>query len=297
MRIHRSSAIVFMTPAIVLILMIFFYPVLRTLFMSFFQVKGVNSPISTWTFAGIKNYTSLFNTRIFLISLGNIAKLWLYCGIATMLISLLMSVILTSGIKLQKFFRAVVYMPNIIAAIAVGYMWLLYVFNSNFGLLATVFRWLGLEHMANFQWLASDHIFLAMSFAYIFGNVGYYMLMFIAGIEKIPTDYYEAATIEGANIFVKFSKITIPLLKPVLSTALVLWTTRTMGFFALSQVFSGVNTYTPMVFTYDALFGSEISADSISAGIAAASAVSMTAIVLVVSGITKRFFPDEGYDL
>ena len=57
--------------------------------------------------------------------------------------------------------------------------------------------------MANFQWLGTDHMFLSMCIAYVFSNVGYFMLMYIAAIEKISPDYYEAATIEGANIFDK----------------------------------------------------------------------------------------------
>ena len=70
-----------------------------------------------------------------------------------------------------------------------------------------------------------------------------------------------------------------------------------MGFFALSQVFSNVSTITPMVYTYQTLFGSEISADSVNAGIAASSAVVMTIVVMVVSMISKHTVKDEGYEL
>ncbi len=297
MKQTKTSILIFMGPAVLLFMLVFAYPVIRTTLMSLFNVQSVNSAVSTWSFAGIGNYAKLFNTRLFLISLGNIGKIWLFCGIATLGLGLILAIILTQGIYGQKFFRAAIYLPNVIAAVAVGYMWLLYVFNNRFGLMRSLFTTLGMKEMAGYQWLSAEHMFLSMCIAYVFSNTGYFMLMYIAGIEKISLDYYEAATIEGANVFQKFIHITLPLLSGVLGTSLVLWTTKTMGFFALSQVFSNVSTITPMVYTYQTLFGSEISADSVNAGVAAASAVIMTVVVMAVSMISKRTVKDEGYEL
>jgi multiple sugar transport system permease protein len=297
MKQTKTSILIFMGPAVLLFMLVFAYPVIRTSLMSLFNVQSVNSAVSTWSFTGIGNYSKLFNTRLFLISLGNIGKIWLFCGIATLGLGLILAIILTQGIYGQKFFRAAIYLPNVIAAVAVGYMWLLYVFNNRFGLMRSLFTTLGMKEMAGYQWLSAEHMFLSMCIAYVFSNTGYFMLMYIAGIEKISLDYYEAATIEGANVFQKFFHITLPLLSGVLGTSLVLWTTKTMGFFALSQVFSNVSTITPMVYTYQTLFGSEISADSVNAGVAAASAVVMTVVVMAVSMISKRTVKDEGYEL
>ena len=270
-----------MGPAMLLFCLIFIYPVSRTAIMSFFSVKSVTSAVSTWSWAGLDNYIKLFHTPLFITSVKNIGKIWLYCGIACLGLAIVLAIILTSGLRGQKFFRAIIYMPNVIAAVAVGYMWLLYVYNAKFGLFHSFFTALGWESMANFQWLGTDHMFLSMCIAYVFSNVGYFMLMYIAAIEKISPDYYEAATIEGANVFDKFFHITLPLIKGVLGTSLVLWTTKTMGFFALAQVFGGVSTYTPMMYTYQTLFGSEISADSMNTGVAAAAACIMTMLELL----------------
>ena len=277
--------------------LIFIYPVSRTAIMSFFSVKSVTSAVSTWSWAGLDNYIKLFHTPLFITSVINIGKIWLYCGIACLGLAIVLAIILTSGLRGQKFFRAIIYMPNVIAAVAVGYMWLLYVYNAKFGLLHSLFTALGWKSMANFQWLGTDHMFLSMCIAYVFSNVGYFMLMYIAAIEKISPDYYEAATIEGANIFDKFFHITLPLIKGVLGTSLVLWTTKTMGFFALAQVFGGVSTYTPMMYTYQTLFGSEISADSMNTGVAAAAACIMTIVVVAVSTISRKSIKDDGYEL
>jgi multiple sugar transport system permease protein len=262
--------------------------------MSFFAVENIISPMNTWKFAGFKNYMSLLHAPVFLKSMANIFKLWFFSGIVTIFLSFLFSIAFTTDLRFKQFFRTIVYMPNVIAAVAVGYMWLLYVYNSKFGMLTTFFKSVGWQSMAQFQWLDGDHIFLSMSIAYIYGNVGYYMMIYIAGIEKIPMDFYEAARIEGANVFVQFFKITLPLIKGVFSTSAVLWTTRTMGFFALSQVFSSVRTYTPMLFTYETLFGTELSQQGMNAGIAASSAVFMTVVVVIVSTLMGKLMKEDG---
>lgn len=297
MKQTKKSLLYFIGPAMFLFCLVYVYPVIRTTLMSFFQVKNVTSPISTWSWAGLENYLDLWNTPLFITSVKNICKIWVFSGIACLGLAMVFAVILTSGLIGQKFFRAIIYMPNVIAAVAVGYMWLLYVFNAKFGLLKSFFTAIGWETMANFQWLSTDNMFLSMNIAYVFSNVGYFMLTYIAAIEKISPDYYEAATIEGANVFDKFIHITLPLIKGVLGTSLVLWTNKTMGFFALAQVFSGVNTYTPMMYTYTTLFGSEISADSMNTGVAAAAACIMTLVVVVLSLISRKTIKDEGYEL
>ena len=132
-----------------------------------------------------------------------------------MCLSMLMAVILTSGIRGAKFFKAAIYMPNIISAVALATMWIQYVFNYDYGLLNQIVKAFGGE---NVRWLGTDLIFWAMMIAFIFGSVGYYMLIFISGIEGIPQDLYEAATIDGANIFDRFFQITLPLLKGVIRT-------------------------------------------------------------------------------
>ena len=297
MKQSKRSILIFMAPAMILFAMMFVYPVIRTALMSFFRVKSVTSPVSTWGWAGLENYIKLFNTPLFITSVKNITKIFITSGIACLGTALLLAIILTQNLKGQRFFRAIIYMPNVIAAVAVGYMWLLYVFNPKFGMLTSLFSALGLTHMANFQWLSADHMFLSMSIAYCFSNAGYFMMTYIAGIEKIPEDYYEAATLDGANVFQKFAKITLPLIKGVLGTSLVLWTSKTMGFFALAQVFGGVATYTPMMYAYETLFGSEISADSMNTGVAAAAACIMTTVVVIVSTISRKSVKDEGYEL
>jgi ABC-type sugar transport system permease subunit len=296
MKLSKGSIFIFLGPAVILVLAIFLYPVFRTTAMSFFDVKEIISPVRKWNFVGLGNYRLLYKTQLFITSMKNILKLWLYCGAITMFLSFLFSIALTTEIIGKKFFRALVYLPNVIASIAIGYMWLFYVFNNQFGLFKTLFSFLRLDSLAQIQWLSSNYIFYSMSIAFIFSNVGYYMMMFIAGIEKISSDYYEAARIEGAGVFQCFFKITLPLIKGVFATAAVLWTSRTMGFFALAQVFIGIKTYTPMLYTYIVLFGTEFTSTANNAGLAASSAVTMTIIVIIVSTLIQKLIKDENHE-
>lgn len=94
--------------------LIFIYPVSRTAIMSFFSVKSVTSAVSTWSWAGLDNYIKLFHTPLFITSVINIGKIWLYCGIACLGLAIVLAIILTSGLRGQKFFRAIIYMPTLL---------------------------------------------------------------------------------------------------------------------------------------------------------------------------------------
>lgn len=110
MKQTKASILYFMGPAMLLFCLIFIYPVSRTAIMSFFSVKSVTSAASTWSWAGLDNYIKLFHTPLFITSVINIGKIWLYCGIACLGLAIVLAIILTSGLRGQKFFRAIIYM-------------------------------------------------------------------------------------------------------------------------------------------------------------------------------------------
>ena len=238
--------VAFLAPAVIMFSIIFIYPIIRTVFMSFFKIEGVTDAISKWQFSGLTNYIKLFNTELFRISMWNIFRIWLFGGIIVMGLALLFAAILTSGIRFKNVFRAIIYMPNVVSAVALATMWLQYVFSPKFGLFKTVGDLLHWEWLSKFQWLDPSHLFTALLVAYCFGMVGYHMLIFASGIERIGMDYYEAATLDGANRLQQFRYITLPLLKGVTKTNITMWSISSAGFFLWSQLFSMVvsNTQT-----------------------------------------------------
>jgi len=294
-RQNKKAILLFMGPAVLLTAIFIFYPIIRTIIMSFFNVNTVTSPMNTWEFVGLQNYVDLFQNPTFRISMKNIVWIWIFTGIGTIGLSLLFAVILHSNIKGKSFFRSTVYLPEVISPIAIGYAWLLYVFNSKFGLFHHFFSAIGLDSLANIQWTNPENIFYAMSIAAIFGAVGQFTLMYLSAMEKIPKDYYEVARIEGQGAVQQFFTITLPLIKSVLKSSLVLFTTATIGFFAFSQVFSGISTITPMVFTYDQIFGTEINPET-NVGVGAASGVMMTLVGMFFFVVVNFMMKDPDYE-
>ena len=129
MKKNKTMIVAFLTPAVLLFLLIFLYPIVRTIIMSFFKIEGVTDSMNLWSFVGLDNYVKLFNTSLFRTSFYNLFRIWLIGGLIVMSLSLLFAVILTSGIRGKKFFRAIIYMPNIVSAVALATMWLQYVFS------------------------------------------------------------------------------------------------------------------------------------------------------------------------
>lgn len=297
---NKPMLVMFLTPAVLLYLIVFLYPSIRTIVMSFFKVEGVTDPTSTWQFNGINNYIDSFNDTLFKSAMLNLGKLWLVGGIVVMLLALLYAVILTSGLRGKSFFRSVIYLPNLVSAVAMGTMWLYYAFNKeSFGLLNNILGWFGIEGV---MWTDPAHKFWSMLIAYGFGMVGYHMLIFMSGIERIGADYYEAATIEGANVFQKFRFITLPLLRGSIRTNLVMWTVSSVGFFIWGQVFDPVNlshqTVMPLNYMYELVFGSSNAAQAVrNSGIGAAIGVMMAIIVVLVFGLTNFIVKNDDVEL
>lgn len=270
--------------------------------MSFFTVESVSDPISTWRFNGFGNYATLLRTSIFRQSMINIANIWIVGGVGVLIVSLFFAISLTSGMKQVKFIRSVIYLPNVVSAIAMGTMWISYVYNSSYGLLHRVFSFVGLKQLAETLWTGPSTLFWSMLVAYCFGMVGYHMLIFMASIEQIPKDYMEAAQIEGANLFQRFFHITLPFLRGCFRTNIVMWTVFTVGFFVWGQLFSPVNlsnaTVAPMNYMYEIVFGSSSSAATVrDSGAGAAIGVIMMIIVIIAFSLTNLIVKNDDVEL
>lgn len=291
---NKQALIVFLLPAVAAFCLVFIYPTVRTLIMSFFYMPAVTDGIAEWEFVGMANYAKLAGSPMFARSLKNIFNIWVWGGLGVFAAAALFAVILTTegiGPKEKSFFRAVIYLPNVVSAVAMATMWVHYAFNSKYGLFFSVFSALRLEGAAAFQWTSPENQFFAMTIAYSFGMVGYYLLIFMAGIDKIPRDFFEAATLEGAGVFRKFLTITAPLMRDVLRAGIVMWSISTVAFFIWSQMFSPLSadlgTITPMVYMYDLVFNRSIVPSDprlLNAGAGAAVGVLMTIAVILVFG-------------
>ncbi len=300
MRKRKAFIFWFLVPTLVCLIVFYVYPTFRTVSMSFFSAAFVTDDASAWTYVGSANYINLFRTSLFRVSLVNAMKIWLLEGAVVILIALLFSVILTSGIVGKSFWRSMLYLPNVISAAALSAMWIHYVFNNQYGLFRTMFMTLGWKSLAQFQWTASENMFVSMMIAYTYASVGYYVLILTAGIDSIASDYYDVAEIEGAGMFKKTIHITVPFLKPVFKRVIILWTAGAIGFFTYSKLFTlypELSTITPVVYMYTAVFGQQsasgVGGAALNVGGGAAVGVIVMIIVLLVNTIINRLLKDD----
>jgi multiple sugar transport system permease protein len=150
--------------------------------------------------------------------------------------------------------------------------------------------------LSKVKWLGTDMKFWAMLAAFIFGAVGYYMLIFISGIERIPTDLYEAAIIDGASQPQRFLHITMPLLKGITRTNITFWSVHTTTFFLWSRMFSPVeteaSTVVPVVYLYDTVFGTKGNVVR-DAGAGAAVGVVLALIIVLIYFVLNKLLKDD----
>lgn len=300
MKSSKSMVFLFLFPAIAFYALIFLYPTLRSIYLSFFSVSGFTG--GEETFVGVNNYLQLLHAPLFIDSLVNLLRIWVLGGAAIFALVFLFTVLLTSGIKGKNFFRAVIYLPNVIAVVALTTTWTQYVFNPKFGLYTTLFKALKLEPLASIQWTAPQHLFMGMMIAYIWGAVGYFLLIILAGVERIPADYYEAARIDGATLVQMFFHITLPLLRDVIRVALVMWSITAINFFSFAVTWNQITVakelYTPSIYMYNQLFGLNLNATTVTLNIgrAAAVSVSLMGLVLIASGILNRLMKQDNLE-
>ncbi|MCK1976813.1 sugar ABC transporter permease [Jeotgalicoccus huakuii] len=291
----KKTIFMFLAPALILFGLFILYPVVRTVIMSFFNVNTITSPTNEWSFVGMQNYIDLFSNPTFRISMVNIIKIWAITGFFTLGIALVFAAILSTKIFGRKFFTSIIYLPEVISVIAIGYAWLLYVFNSQFGLINSFFSVIGLESLSNIEWTSPDMLLISMIIAAVFGAIGQYTLMYLSAMTRIPEDFYNVARIEGQNSIYQFFKITLPLIKDVIRTTAVLFTTSTIGFFAFARVFSHISTITPMLFTYNQIFGTEINPET-NVGMGAASGVMMSLVGIFFFILSNYIIKKSDYE-
>ena len=290
--------IAFAGPATLIFVATFIYPIIRTIVMSFFSIQEITDATDKWKFNGIGNYISLMETPLYRTSWINLFKIFIIGGVITLGASLLLAVILKSGVHGKRFFQAAIYLPNVISAVAMATMWIQYVFNSSYGFLTNLFKALHLDFLADVQWLDADHKFWALLISYCFGMIGHFMLIWVSGIERIGKDYYEAASIDGANKVGQLLYITLPLLKGIFRTNVIMWSISVSGFFIWSKLFSPISadtsTIVPMVYMYDKLFGAENTGDLVrDAGTAAAIGVMLCLFIVLVFTVVNRLIKDD----
>ncbi|WP_290663343.1 carbohydrate ABC transporter permease [Ignavibacterium sp.] len=208
-----KTVIFFLAPAVSAIFIFFFIPVIAAFIISFtdFDIYTLGD-LSTLRFIGFDNYSKLLNDELFWTSLENTFYFVVVAGPLSIAVSLSAALLLNSKLtKFKSLFRLAYFLPVVTTLVAVAIVWR-FIYHPNFGILNF---FLGLVGINPIDWLGDP--FWAMPSIIILAvwkNFGYNMIIFIAGLQNIPDELYEAADIEGASALQKFRHITLPMLAP-----------------------------------------------------------------------------------
>ena len=226
--------VAFLLPAAMIMLAFMFVPMVNTIIISLQSWNGLTA--ATWV--GLGNYQDLVRDALFLNALGHTVLFVLVTVAFQTIIPLLVAVLLFSGIRGKGIrgsvvFRTIYFMPVVISLAISGLLWSI-IYDPSNGVLNLVLSDLGLRGLAK-PWLADTSTVLpSIMVVSIWQSLGFYLVIFFAGLQGIPQEMHEAAAIDGANAWQRFIRVTIPLLAPVITVVVVLNTIN--GIKAFDQI-------------------------------------------------------------
>jgi multiple sugar transport system permease protein len=207
------SAGIFLAPALLLIAVFFFLPILAALLLSFtdFDIYALGD-LDRLRFVGFANYLNLLQSPLFWTALGNTFYFVIVGGPLSVAISLGAALLVNARLtRFPGLFRAAFFLPVVTTLVAVAVVWR-YLYHPRYGLLNYGLSLLGIEPI---DWLGDPAWAMpAIILMAVWKNFGFNMIIFIAGLQNIPTSLYEAARLDGANAWRQFRYITLPLLGP-----------------------------------------------------------------------------------
>lgn len=194
-------------PALIFYGMFLLYPLLKALFYSFTNWNGIDLD---YAFVGLQNYREIFTDVNVLKTFGTTFKYTLTVTIGCNVFALMLALALNMKLKTRNVLRAVYFMPNVLSGLIIGYIWSFMYTDPlmKFGKLIG-FTALGNNILSSRSWAI-----FAAAFVTIWRSTGWYMMVYLAGLQSIPNDLLEAASIDGANGWQRTRRITLPLLAP-----------------------------------------------------------------------------------
>lgn len=215
---HESLLfLLFVTPNLVLLLAFTFWPMLANLALSFVEVIGFGDGAQI-RWVGLANYASILGDSRFHKVLLNTLFFTVASVIATMLLGLGLALLLNQPLRWRNAARAALFAPNVLSGAAIAIVWI-YIFDPRFGLLREILGWVGIESP---RWLSQPaYAMWAIIIVYVWKNLGYAVVISLAGLQAIDRTLYEAAAIDGAGPFERFRYVTLPGLSPILFFLLI----------------------------------------------------------------------------
>lgn len=277
----RAIGYLYVLPAATLFGLAVLYPIAQTVWYSFYSWPGAGPS----TYIGFANYGAVFSDPEIRGAFGHVSVLVIFYCVVPVVWGLMLATALSRiRVRGMTFFRTVLFLPQVLASVVVGTSWLWLLGYD--GPVNAVLRDIGLGSLAR-VWLGDYSTALA-AVGLVGGWVtfGFCMVLFLSGIQQIPRSLYEAARIDGANVFQEFFAVTLPGLRYQISVALVVTIIDALATFDLIYIMTsggpGTSTTLPSYLVYQQLFANG------QVGLGSAVAISLTVVIFVVAlGVSR----------
>lgn len=280
-KIRRNMNFLYI-PAIAVMMCFIIYPLLRGVFISLFQWNGYSQNMK---FVGLKNYLSLFSDKKFVNSFLNTLLYGFGSALLQNVFGLALALLVDCKFKTNNLLRTIVYLPVMISSLVMGYI-MYFFLQYNHGVLNEVLGWFNIEPINWLQDANRGKIFITLINSWQY--VGMAMIVYLAGLQNIPSMYMEAAALDGGNWWDVFRHVTLPLLVPAMTTAVV---TNVIGGLKLNDVVISLTNGGPANKTHSlSTFISYNYFEMEKAGYASAIGIFMFVFIYIVSTVLTNFF-------
>ncbi|MFB7892986.1 carbohydrate ABC transporter permease [Microbacterium sp. NPDC056044] len=276
----------FLAAAVGLLLLFTYWPAVNLFYFSVTDWDGIDLEKN---FVGLDNYVQVFtDPRIF--SVFGVSLYYFFASFAQMAIALYFATLLSFSTRFSNLFRGILFFPYLINGVAIGFVFL-YLFQPG-GTLDTVLSWFGVSDPP--QWLGNpDVVNWSLAGTSVWRYTGMNFVLFLGAIQSIPYELYEAADLDGASRWQQFWAIIFPGIRRVIGLSFILAIAGSLSVFEIPFIMTGGanGSATFVIQTLQTAFTFR------QVGLASAMAVVLLAIVLVVTWIQRKVFPDEKVDL
>lgn len=283
------ESVLFTIPALILVTITIYIPFVMSGYYSLTKWNGIaKDPV----FIGLDNFKSLFSgSSEFVKALIFTGKYTVLFMIFSNVLAIAIAVALVQKIKAANLMRGMFFIPYIMSMTIVGFIWQ-FIFSQGFTVL---FEKTGMEFL-NLSWLGDPKLaFFSVTFVGVWQSLGFYIVLYIAGLQAVPTDVLEAATVDGATSWKRFFKVTLPLLGPSITTCVFMSLTNALKVFdiilALTKGGPGGSTYSVTLDIYREAFQNN------NYGLGSAKSLVFFVIILVLTQTTLKIMNSREVDL
>lgn len=288
---NKKAILIFILPAFLLFTFILFIPICQSVYYSFCEYKGITTP----KFIGLENYKNMLDDKSLKYAIKNSVFFLVFSCISQLICGMFLAAILTNIEKGRNLYKNIIYLPCVLSSTALGLLWM-FIFSPKLGINQLLAQF-GIEGPL---WLmdTNGYIILPMwviAFVALWQYVGQSMMLYMAQISGINKSLYEASYIDGCTKAKSFFHITLPLIRPMVATAMSLNAIGSLKFFDLiyNMTEGGPNHQTEVLATHLYTQGFKYN----KYGYASAIGVLLIVLCLAVTGFINKFVKTENYEM